>query len=58
MVYGTSDGPRNDIDNYLGPCSRLVHSPSQQLSLKRFHHEAVIAVIGLGGKPLLQGGTE
>ena len=21
MIYGTSNGPQNDIGNYLGPCS-------------------------------------
>ena len=23
MVYGTSNGPQNDIGNHLGPCSRV-----------------------------------
>ena len=26
IVYGTSDGPQNDIDNYLGPCSNMLHA--------------------------------
>ena len=24
MVYGTSNGPQNDVGDYLGPCSNYV----------------------------------
>ena len=27
IVYGTSNGPQNDIGNYLGPCSTLTGRP-------------------------------
>ena len=23
IVYGTSNGPQNDVGNYLGPCSTI-----------------------------------
>ena len=26
LVHGTSNGPQNDIDNHLGPCSKLFCS--------------------------------
>ena len=25
MVYGTANGPQNDIGNYLGPCRNILH---------------------------------
>ena len=28
MVYGAANGPQNDIDDYLGPCSRGVWTDS------------------------------
>ena len=39
--YSTSDGPQNDIGNYLGPCSSLSSTgrPRRVVSFREFHRQ-------------------
>ena len=42
MVYGTSNGPQDDIGNYLGPCSMLL----QEMESSVVAHD--LSFLGLG----------
>ena len=53
MVYGTSNGPQNDIGNYLGPCSTDIGIPSCLSKLPALSFEETIgATIGIMEKKM------